>query len=187
MAVTHKKRFLKGQMIFEFTVAAMLFFGIMFFIIAYLNQNVQSFSSDAYREILQAKAYQISEILVHHPGNWDDSNPATPTPLIPGFEEDWPVLNDQRMEDFNNYCVIADGYDSLRLVFGLDERLYDFDTDGRRQFNITMTDLDAALGGTEPIIINCGRDPTGPARAIITRVAVNQAKSHTLLMRVAVW
>jgi len=162
----------KGQMVFEFTIAALMFFGIMFFIISYLNQSVRNYSSDAYTEVLQGKAFQISDVLVKNPGIWV-GDPGEP--MVPGVEAEWPVLNSTKMAWLNVFCTKPDGtgYSELKSLFGLKEKLYDFDTGENRNFNITMTALRGPSEGPAELV-NCGKDPAGSRRAYIKRVGVTE-------------
>ena len=173
-------------MIFEFSVAALLFFGIMFFVITYLNQNVRSFSSDAYREVLQSKAFLISEMILRYPGDWED-----PYDPVVGFEKDWPVMDTVNMTRFQNYCNwggdgVDSGYNNLRKAFGISEKMYDFDTGTNRQFNVTITNIEKLEGDPDRVIVNCGAQPAGMQRALISRVAVNEA-GELLSIKVNVW
>jgi hypothetical protein len=176
MAPANKKQLAKGQMVFEFAVAALLFFSIMFFIITYLNQNVRSFSSDAYLEILQSKAFQISDMLLRNPGIWVNQEPR-----VIGLEKDWPVLDGEKIIWFSNYCDSSGGYDSLKGLLGLKEIMYDFDTGENRNFNVTITDIESSA-----VLANCGKEVGGTKGALIRRVAVSEGL-HLLTIDVNVW
>jgi len=167
-------------MVFEFTAAALMFFGIMFFIITYMNQSVRSFSSDAYREVLQSKAFQISDMLIKSQGVWT-GDPGVP--IVVGMAAEWPMLNATKMEWMRVFCTKPDGsgYETLKRVLGLKEKLYDFDTGEKRNFNITVTDV--RLGS---ILLNCGKDPAGMRRTYIRRVAVTE-NANLATVDVSVW
>lgn len=185
MVPAHKKQHAKGQMIFEFAVAALLFFGIMFLIITYLNQNVRSFSSDAYREVLQSKAFQISDMLVKNRPVWPDQYDLR----VIGLEKDWPVLDAEKITWLQNYCTWTTGgeetgYKNLRTMFGLDEQMYDFDTGEHRQFNITIINIEAPEDSR--VLLSCGKEPGGVRQAFIRRVAVSETR-EILTIDVSVW
>ncbi len=176
---------MKGKMVFEFTVAALLFFSIMLFIITYLNQNVRSFSSDAYREVLQSKAFQISEMLAKNRAVWPEQYDLR----VAGLEKEWPVLNMTQIVWLQNYCnwktgSVETGYNSLKELLGLKERMYDFDTGENRNFNVTIVDIEAAGPGS--VLLNCGKDPGGAARAFVRRIAVSESMK-LLALDVSVW
>ena len=65
---------MKGQFVFEFLVAGLIFFLIILYSINYLNVNVSDFKDDFYRSRLQGKAIQISDKHdVAMPAQWPDS------------------------------------------------------------------------------------------------------------------
>jgi hypothetical protein len=55
---------MKGQLIFEFIIAGLIFFIIIIYTINYLNFNVSDFRDKFYQNRLQSKAFQVSEILM---------------------------------------------------------------------------------------------------------------------------
>lgn len=109
----------KGQMVFEFIIAAVLFFTIILYVINYLNVNVSAFSSGFYVDDLESKAVQISELLVHNKGKWTGV-----TPVVVGLAEEWPVLNSTKIQWLNNSCSDAAGYIDLLGKFDLVEKPY---------------------------------------------------------------
>lgn len=78
---------MRGQMVFEFIVAAALFFGIVFYVITYLSGIVSTYSNDFAGSSLENKVLQISEFLVHS-----------------GLSDRWPVLNSTKMAELNLSC-----------------------------------------------------------------------------------
>ena len=55
---------MRGQFVFEFLIAGLIFFTIVVYTISYLNVNVSDFKSKFYHNRLQSKAIQISEVLM---------------------------------------------------------------------------------------------------------------------------
>jgi hypothetical protein len=55
----------KGQAVFEFIVAAILFFAIIFYIITFLDSSISNYSAGSQANSLEAKAMEVSEYLVH--------------------------------------------------------------------------------------------------------------------------
>lgn len=78
---------MKGQAVFEFVVAVILFLGIIFYVINFLNSSVSNYSDESRLNTLEVKALEISEYLMHI-----------------GFTDDWPILSYQKLRDFNDTC-----------------------------------------------------------------------------------
>lgn len=81
---------MKGQLVFEFIIAAVLLFAIIMYIINYLSINFSSFSKEFYSDNLENKLLQISEILIL------DNNT--------GLVKNWPVLNYTKIMELNQSC-----------------------------------------------------------------------------------
>jgi hypothetical protein len=77
----------KGQAVFEFIVAAVLFFAIIFYIINFLDANVSTYSAGSQLNSLETKAMEISEYLVHV-----------------NLTKDWPVLSYGEIDHLNDVC-----------------------------------------------------------------------------------
>jgi hypothetical protein len=95
---------MKGQMVFEFVVAAALFFGILFYVISNLNATVNTYSSDFAGSGLENKALQVSDFLLH-------------------FEltGEWPVLSSAKITAFElSYCDGGPGYVNLLQKLGME-------------------------------------------------------------------
>ncbi len=83
---------MKGQFIFEFVVACLMFFMIIVFAINYLNLSVSDFSGRFEGDEVQAKALWVSEVL---------TNPGSNMSLV----DEWPYFSPSRIEDFDDtYC-----------------------------------------------------------------------------------
>jgi hypothetical protein len=96
-------RAMKAQMIFEFIVAAVLFIGIVFYIINVLNISVASFGTDFYSNSLQSKVVQVSEHLVYD------------------LSSEWPVLDRTKLDSLQNDCV---DYENFLKKLDLEEKSY---------------------------------------------------------------
>jgi hypothetical protein len=109
---------MKGQMIFEFIVAAIVFFGIIFYVLSYLNVNVTTMSTDYYSNSLESKAVGISELLFKTQGFWVGGIPDSI-----GLASEWPELDSQKIEWLRVYCLEAGGYTDILDKLGLKEEL----------------------------------------------------------------
>ncbi len=89
----------KGQLVFEFMVAAIFFFYIVFSVINYLNITAAVFANDFYMNSLEFSAIQSSELLLHDEGVWNDS-----VPKRLGLADEWPVLNSTKIQYLDSYC-----------------------------------------------------------------------------------
>jgi len=89
----------KGQLVFEFLIAAVFFFYIVFYVINYLNTTALVFENDFYMNSLEFKALQTSELLLHSKGTWNGT-----VPKALGLVEDWPVLSSTKIQNMNAYC-----------------------------------------------------------------------------------
>lgn len=93
------KNKMKGQLVFEFMIAVVVFFGVVVYVLNYLNGNVSAYSADSLSESRQSKASQIGELLVLNKGNWAGGIPA-----VVGLSEEWPVLNYSKIMWMNASC-----------------------------------------------------------------------------------
>lgn len=90
---------MKGQLVFEFLVAVMVFFGIVLYSLNYLSWTVSGYSSGLSMENMESKASQIGEVLVMNEGKWAGGNP-----VVMGLAKDWPVLNSTKISWLNSSC-----------------------------------------------------------------------------------
>ena len=112
----------KGQAVFEFVIATILFFAIIFYILNFLNATIFNYNSQFNNIVLESKSVQISELLVKDAGKWSGE-----TPIIIGVADEYPVLNETKMINLENYCIT--NYIDLIDNFNLD----------RRKFRINIT------------------------------------------------
>jgi hypothetical protein len=78
---------MKGQAVFEFVVAAVIFFAIVFYMITFLDFNVLTYSEQSRLNNLEAKALEMSEYLVHVE-----------------LAREWPVLSYSSIDGLNQSC-----------------------------------------------------------------------------------
>ncbi len=90
---------MKGQLVFEFLVAVLVFFGIVFYVINYLSWTVSGYSNDFSAENMESEASQIGELLVLNKGSWSGG-----VPIVVGLAQEWPVLNSTKISWLNASC-----------------------------------------------------------------------------------
>lgn len=163
---------LKGQLVFQFIVAATVFFSIVLFIITYLNNIVSSFSNDFFMDVLQSKAVEVSEILVHDPGMWGANGPE-----IVGLADSWPVLNSTKIGMLVSYC--HGNYTGLLQKLGLEEKLTEYAQERILNVNIKIVQANTRL-------LDCGPDPPSVRTGNMERFAVS-GNGGLLRIDVAVW
>lgn len=160
---------LSGQMIFEFIVAAVIFFGIVLYIISYLSTSMGLFSADFYTSSLQSKAVQVSEALAKNP------------PPV-GLAKAWPVLGDAEMEELGSLCLNVNDYQGLVRRLGLFEEY----GETTRYYNLKV---DISKAGGEPLVkcINPAlAEVMAAQRGDVRRYALSEA-NEILVMDVVVW
>ncbi len=82
-------------------IAVVIFFGVMFYVLNYLNGTVAGYSADYSAESMESRASQIGEMLVMNRGVWSSGNP-----VVMGLAEGWPVLNSTKISWLNTSCNI---------------------------------------------------------------------------------
>jgi len=164
MGIYRKKR--SGQMIFEFLIAAMVFFGIIFYILNYLSTSVATFSSDAYSDVLQSRVMQISELLVRTEGVWINN-----TPRSLGLVKFWPILDDSKIAGMDYFC--RNNYTDMLGMLGLLEGPYN------RTYNVQILVNKGDL-------LDCGFTPRGAQVAKIRRYALSENRS-IVSVDVSIW
>ena len=162
---------LKGQMVFEFVVATILFIGIVFYVIATLNGTMSDFTGNYYRNRINEEAQRVSEILVHTRGVWEYGAP--PVPKQPGLAAEWPVLDDMQIKYLSSYCENTENAKKLASLLGLEGR---WRAGGMR----------IMLSNASQIIASCWTgDPSGE-QAYAERFAYTN-ESGTVKLGVYVW
>ena len=155
---------MKGQFIFEFLVAGLIFFAIIVYTINYLSVNVSVFKTDFHQNRLQTKAFQISEILMEE------------TPLL-GLTQNG-VFSQEIINNFNNrYCDAPGSYKTLTEDLHLYEKTY---------FGVFTDNIKIDLFTGTQNFIDCGpvilRNVT---KAEMARIGV--LGGETASLRVVVW
>ncbi|NIO21509.1 MAG: hypothetical protein GTN76_12405 [Candidatus Aenigmarchaeota archaeon] len=157
---------MKGQFVFEFLIAGIIFFAIVLYAMNFLNANVSDFRGKFYMDKLQSKALQISEIL---------GNDKSSISLVEGPS----LFNISKIRNFNaTYC--NGGYTQLRRDFDLIEKTEYGDR--MHNINITLT----SESGT--YVLDCGYTiPAGTEKAEIERLGVLNENNELVKLRVIVW
>ncbi len=153
---------MKGQFIFEFLVAGLLFFAVVLYSINYMNTNVRMFSANFYQDWLNDKVVQISEMLM---------NEHSPVSLV----SDANVFNQTKIQDFQNIYCNENSYAKMINDFGLHEK---------REYGLVMHDISITLNTSNNTIFTCGKTPALPS-ASIERLGLLNGKISKLT--VTVW
>ena len=161
---------MKGQLVFEFIIAAIIFIGIIVFVLNILNANVSIFSSQYQAYNLESKVIAASEVLVHTQGGV-------------GVALDWPVLDQVKLDELNDVvtglCADVDvRYKRLLELLNLVERP---GLQNTYNVNIEITGLQ-----TGDNYLNCGKTfPEGVFSASIERFAI--LEGEPVRVTVNVW
>ncbi len=159
-------------MVFEFVVAAVIFFAVVFYTINYLNSGVSAFSGGSYVNNLEIRAIQISELLVHDPGVWEDS-----TPKIVGLSKEWPVLNMTKIQLLDGFCNYSANYTYLLQNLGLEESRFG----SRRIYNVSIK-----INEGDNVLLDCGLNPPEKMMVNVERFALSEG-DKILTVNVWVW
>lgn len=93
------KRVLKGQMVFEFIVAALIFFAIIVYILNYMSSSVFAYNNDYLEISKEAVVVQVSDLFVKDKGEWSMG-----IPVRVGLAKEWPVLDRVKINNLESYC-----------------------------------------------------------------------------------
>jgi len=156
---------MKGQLVFEFLIAVMVFFGVLVYVINYLSTSFYTTRQEFASNSLESKAFSIGELLVLNKGNWSNGVPA-----VAGLAEDWPVLNSSKIQWLQTYCV--GNYGGLTRNLGIEER---------NSLRIVVNESGNPAG-----LVDCGPKIAWPARAEARRVALSESKK-VLSVYVGIW
>lgn len=118
---------MKGQLVFEFIVAAVLFIGIVIFVLNTLNSNVAQFTGSYFSQSLEHKALIASEALVKTRSG------------IVGLAESWPVLNSSKIQALQAFCNDPLNYTDFLMKLNLEEKPGFGTYDARLIINNTKT------------------------------------------------
>jgi hypothetical protein len=143
---------MRGQLIFEFIIAGLIFFAILLYTINYLNTNVSGFGSEFYQSRLQSKAAQIAEVLVSGGSNLSIADGVTFSPA--------------KVQQFKDaYCLPAGDYMKFAEDFYLYEKLL---------YGISPNNARIRLSTSAQTLIDCGPDtvPTHVPSADVERIGL---------------
>lgn len=157
----------KGQIIFEFIVASVLFFVILVYVLTTVNGQVAFFTSGAGDASLQAAAIRVSEQLITSPGKWDFLTPAVSQI---GVGKGNGILDQQRIGALQGFCNTD--YPRVRSLLDLGERPFATPTVKVLITNATGTVLD------------CGPIVSAERPAFIERAALQE---NGAAAKVLVW
>ena len=164
----------KGQLVFEFLVAVLIFFGILFYVLNYLGSSVSSYREAYASESMEGLSYKIGELLAMNKGNWSNGIPA-----VVGLAEGWPVLNWSKIQWLNEYCAPANpaNYQDLKRKLGIDDR---------EGFSVVVDEI--RPGGS---INNLAKCPSGSVpeirQAQSTRYGILDTTRNVVVIKTFVW
>jgi len=154
---------MRGQFVFEFLVAGIIFFIMVVYAINYLNMNVSDFGGKFYRNRLYSKAIQVSQVLMSGKSSLS-------------MGEGW-EFNASRIRVFNETYCTPYGYKNLT------RDLYLYETN---EYGIFPNDVKIVLSNATDIILDCGmRIPRNITKAEVTRVGL--LEGETAKLTVIVW
>ncbi|MBL7160275.1 MAG: hypothetical protein ISS93_00280 [Candidatus Aenigmarchaeota archaeon] len=158
---------MKGQLVFEFVIAVVVFMGIVLFTLNSLNTNISIFTGNYFAYSLENKAVAASEALLK-----------TKSGVI-GVEKDWPVLDEVRIAALKDFCLVDENYPKLLSSLNLDDKPF-----GMYNVRLKIDWLDPP-----ETRLDC-KPPTGPSlpgnvsASHIKRIAVNETGG---LLNISVW
>jgi len=158
---------MKGQFVFEFLIAGVIFFTVVLYAMNYLNTNVSDFRGKFYTDKLQSKALQISQIL---------GNEKSPLGLV----ESPSLFSTSKIGNFNATYCDYNGYTGLRRGLELTERT----SYGERLHNVNIT----LVTNTGVSLLQCGYNiPKGTEKAEVERFGVLKEGNELVTLRVIIW
>lgn len=143
-----KEKKMKGQLVFEFVIAALMLFAIIIYTINYLTINSNLYHERFLSNMLESKAMQVSEILMNDPVN--------------GIVDEWPLLDTAKMSAFNDSC--DDDYVSMLYNFSM---IDDFPYTELHHMSVVVNGTDGQ------VYVDCGRTP--PTIPVIWYQAASKA------------
>ena len=156
-------------MVFEFVIATLFFLAIVAYVITNMNNSVFMHSREHQMNMLEIKAWQVSEALVTREGVWTGG-----VPQEIGLAQDWPVLSDDKINDLDNWC--GANMDEMLVMLDVDPLL-----------NGVELEISRYTGPGEEMLLDCGNVPGGRPSAEITRFAVKSSDNNMLRVNVRYW
>jgi hypothetical protein len=161
----------KAQLVFEFLIAVLIFFGLLFYTINYLSWTVSGYSADFSGQNMESEVSQVAELLVLNKGSWPGGNPA-----IVGLAQEWPVLNSTKISWLNSSC--NSDYENF---------VKRFDVSPKHRLKVTVTET--LPSGAASVRADCrwGVDIPSTAASVETRRYALSESGNILAIRVGIW
>ncbi|MBN2330800.1 MAG: hypothetical protein JXC85_03215 [Candidatus Aenigmarchaeota archaeon] len=155
---------MKGQLVFEFVIAAFILFGIILFSINNLASYMNLYHTNYLSNFQEGRAMQISEILLNDPKT--------------GIVDEWPVLNEAKMGYFNTTC--SSDYINLLMNFSMIE---DLPYPSLHHMRVIVNATDGQ------VFVRCGREPpSNITTATVTRFGfIPPPTDKVAIIEVRVW
>ncbi|MBI4173317.1 MAG: hypothetical protein HY519_01215 [Candidatus Aenigmarchaeota archaeon] len=169
---------MKAQLVFQFVIAAVVFFAVMFFTISFLASGIGERSVDASYNLMWSEAIALSEQMVRSPGSAEG---LAPTAI--GFAASWPLLDSEKLGFSQTLCSQnRSAYESIfRSVSAAD--VLDASPIPGPNFRITISEV---RDGAAMAMFACGSRQEPARKAFLRRVALSQNNS-ILVADVSVW
>ncbi len=172
---------MKGQLVFEFLVAAILFFAIVVYTLSALGSSIAGASERSQADVTQARALEVSELLMTQKGVWVAG---VPQQLGLAAAAGYPVLDAQKLQDLETNCAQILGPLLSPALLGTDDkplRTY--------QYRIEIRDP-AAQPPT--LLYGCGAQPLELTQGTATRLGLlfnpaNPDPLQPVSLHVTVW
>ena len=161
----------KAQLVFEFLVAVLIFFGILFYTINYLSWTVSGYSSDFSVQNMESEVSQVAELLVLNKGSWSGGNPVTV-----GLAQEWPVLNSTKISWLNSSC--NSGYENF---------IKKFDLSPKHRLKITVIETTVEAGPVVRADCRWGVPISNTAASVETRRYALSESGNILTVYVVIW
>ncbi len=153
---------MKGQLVLEFVVAAIILFGVILYVMGNVMASVDSRNAGSAQNTLMTRAFMISDAVFRGSGVWTGE-----TPVMIGVSDDWPVLNSTKMQYLESYC--STDYQDLKYRLGLGP-----------DNGVAMLVNETGMGE----IMRCGVPETGARYAKVTRFGITESNN---VARIDVW
>ncbi|MFB6088409.1 MAG: hypothetical protein ABEK36_01370 [Candidatus Aenigmatarchaeota archaeon] len=104
---------MKGQINIQYLIALVVFIGLIWYLTFQITSMIPDFKIESQRNILNSKAYRLTEIMVKTggvPSNWNTSNVKSF-----GLAKSPNNLNSTKVQDFRNMCNHS--YGKVRDIF----------------------------------------------------------------------
>ncbi len=138
----------KGQLVFEFVIASLILFSVIFYTINFISSDFNLRHNRFLSDRLEGNAIRVSDILLSNNQN--------------GLTSGWPLLDQDRIDEFMIQC--GDYIGTLKEMGLKEEAPYV----RYIHMNVTVTD------SSPQTYLSCGRSPPeNAAKAVVTRFALS--------------